>query len=161
MLDHNQIVHAVALDYIGVLNRLPDVAGLNAWVGAVESGAMTLDGVVSGMAQYLDQNTWYNVGIKAGAPSTVHGNDVVTDASIGHMYAFLLGKTPDQAGHDFWLNSGVTNAQLLQVMVKQPEFIAQWGTTATQWEHDATVGLTAQDITLQAPGSFLASLTLM
>ena len=145
MLDHSQIIDAVVRDYIGVLNRYPDAAGLDFWVSKVEDGSLTLEGVTNAFADQAWQNPHFNFG------QDVNSSTVVDSHIVSSMYLWSLGRLNDQAGEAFWAHSGVTVGQLFNILLSTPEFIKGTEIAVENWEQQ----IAASDPPPTAPGSLI------
>jgi hypothetical protein len=86
---------AVAQLYSTLLGRAPDAAGMDFWVGALQSGG-SLSGIAQAMLAAPESAVAYPAGQSAAA-------------FVSTLYSTLLGRAPDAAGLQFWL--GVLEAQ--------------------------------------------------
>ncbi|MFA8385759.1 MAG: DUF4214 domain-containing protein [Pelagibaca sp.] len=77
--------------YIAYFNRAPDAVGLNFWGTAFANGR-SLDQIAS---DFVDQ-----VETRATYPSDLSNSELVAT-----IYDNVLGRIPDQAGFDFWVNA--------------------------------------------------------
>ncbi|MCD2515334.1 DUF4347 domain-containing protein [Massilia sp. G4R7] len=153
----------VARLYLGAMDRVPDDAGLSAWLGAMKGG-MTQAEVAKGFAESAEFKTIYGALDNASFISQLYHNvldravgaselqawtksmdngasrgDVLLALSesaenIAHMdgtvtvalaYTGLLGRTPDSAGFDFWMDKiehGVSQEAVIGAFIGVPEF---------------------------------------
>lgn len=94
--------------YVDVLGKPPDQAGLAYWKQQLAAGAT--------IAQ-----------IKASFAAMPEATQPVTQQSIAGLYQMLLGHPPDTAGLQFWLDSGVTGAQLAAAIKGSAEYQQLYG----------------------------------
>src|SRR5262249_12083241 len=73
--------------YRTILNRQPDLRGLQGWVGGLESGALTEQQIAY---QFLDSPEYLSRGDKY---------------FVDHMYLALLGRAFDTQGETGWLSA--------------------------------------------------------
>jgi S-layer protein len=97
--------------YQAELGRAPDAAGLAAWVGA--EGTMSLAQIAAAIANSTESQALYGV-----------STDVNT-AFLTALYQTVLGRAPDTAGLDAWLNSGETRAQIEYAFATSAEAVAR------------------------------------
>lgn len=100
-IDPSRLVKAATLDeahfgdltelYVAYFNRAPDAYGLYYWASRLVEGLSMKDIAKSFFAQPETQ---------ASLPSSLSTQDFVTK-----VYANVLGRAPDQAGFDYWVNS--------------------------------------------------------
>ncbi len=83
--------------YIAYFNRAPDAVGLNFWGTAFANGT-TLEEIAT---FFIDQNE-----TRATYPTSLSNADFATA-----VYNNVLGRVPDQAGFDFWVNALDSGAQ--------------------------------------------------
>lgn len=86
--------------YVAYFNRAPDALGLYYWADKLAEGML-----MSEIAGYFSQSTeakeLYSDAL--GSNSAVNsGGTINISAFITDVYANVLGRTPDQAGFDFW-----------------------------------------------------------
>ncbi|MBD0270817.1 MAG: DUF4214 domain-containing protein [Acetobacteraceae bacterium] len=120
----------VTLLYGNVLGRAPDAAGLNAWVGALNAGALTRADVVLGFSDSAEFKA-------AIAPALANGiwapdPDAV---DVARIYLASLDRPPDAGGLAFWTNAldsgAATTRQLATALVDSAEFGAKYGGATT------------------------------
>lgn len=116
----------VTLLYANVLGRAPDAAGLNTWVGGLNSGALTRADAVLGFSDSAEFKA-------ATAPALANGlwapDPDAVDVARGYLAA--LDRPPDAAGLAFWTNAldsgAATTRQLAAGLVGSAEFAAKYG----------------------------------
>jgi hypothetical protein len=99
-VDPSRLIKAATLDeahfgdltelYVGYFNRAPDAYGLYYWASRLVEGMSMQDVAKSFFAQPETQ---------ASLPPSLSTQDFVTK-----VYANVLGRAPDQAGFDYWVN---------------------------------------------------------
>jgi len=102
----------VNLVYLNVLERTPDQAGLDYWVGLLDAGSLTRGEVMTGFSESAEY--------KATSASEIY----VTMTYIG-----LLRRSPDQTGFDFWvatLDSGGSGLGLIDGFLVSAEYAARF-----------------------------------
>ena len=92
VFDANDPAARVARLYEAALDRLPDQAGLNFWIGAVQGG-QPLSALASG---FLASNEFQS---RFGGAATPNA------AFVDQLYQNVLGRAGEAAGRDFWLNT--------------------------------------------------------
>jgi len=106
--------------YSNVLGRSADSSGLNAWVNAIETRAMTLGQVASAIVNSPEAAT---------SPTSILVKDsfpVLASGTMTGLYQTVLGRTPDvfgMASGTAALRNGVTVAQLTTFLVTSPEYV--------------------------------------
>jgi len=106
--------------YMGALGRLPDKNGFEWWADQIEWGDQTLPSMAAGFVNSDEfiSNTDTNEN------GTVSSTEFVT-----HMYEEVFGRSPDQAGFDFWVErlerSESTQGDVLVSMTQSNEYIDQ------------------------------------
>jgi hypothetical protein len=89
--------------YQAAFDRKPDSSGLKYWIGAMDNGG-TLDQVASG---FLASTEFTNL----------YGANPTVDQFVTKLYSNVLHRAPEQAGHDYWVNSinsgAITKTQAL------------------------------------------------
>jgi hypothetical protein len=106
--DNNKYVTRLYIDFLG---RNPDVAGSTFWVNRITSNTETAPQVGQ---DFFNSPEFHATGL------------VIVNAYIG-----LLGRDPDFAGFNFWLQqirNGQTQTALFNTFVSSPEFQASYGT---------------------------------
>jgi hypothetical protein len=89
--------------YLDVLERGPDVPGLNGWVAALDSGALSRSEVAASF--------W---------ASPEH-----RELEVDEFYQIILGRPADPAGRTFWVNallSGLGEGQVVIAFLTSPEY---------------------------------------
>lgn len=88
--------------YQAALNRLPDNSGLQYWIKQRDSG-VTLKDIALSMEKSAEYQSNY-------------GGSLSADAFVDALYINALHRSPDKAGHDYWvsqINSGFTSRENL------------------------------------------------
>ena len=88
--------------YKAAFNRTPDQGGVSFWINNLDKG-MTLKDV----AQAFVNSAEYK---------SIYGANPTADTIVGSFYGNVLGRTPDQSGLNFWINTykaGMSTADLL------------------------------------------------
>jgi hypothetical protein len=88
--------------YKAAFNRTPDQGGVSFWINNLDKG-MTLKAV----AQAFVDSAEYK---------SIYGTNPTADTIVGSFYGNVLGRTPDQSGLNFWINTykaGMSTADLL------------------------------------------------
>ena len=88
--------------YKAAFNRTPDQGGVSFWINNLDKG-MTLKTV----AQAFVDSAEYK---------SIYGTNPTADTIVGSFYGNVLGRTPDQSGLNFWINTykaGMSTADLL------------------------------------------------
>ena len=116
----------VALLYENALGRAPDAAGLDTWVGGLNSGALTRPDVALGLSDSAE--------LKARtAPALAEGLWAPDPEAVAvvRVYLAALDRPPDAGGLAFWANTldsgAVTVRQLEAALVGSAEFGAKYG----------------------------------
>lgn len=89
-LDAANFVPLVDL-YVAYLDRAPDSAGLAYWAGRLADGAS-----VASIAREF---------FHSGESRGIHGETVSSAALVDAAYAEILGREPDEAGRQYWIDS--------------------------------------------------------
>lgn len=119
----------VGLLYQNVLGRAPDMAGLDHWAGALNSGAATRQDVVLGFSDSAEFK------LKT-APGLANGLWAPDPAAVDvlRVYLAMLDRLPDAGGLAHWTNAhkggGVTTGQLETAFIGSAEFGAKYGATS-------------------------------
>jgi hypothetical protein len=120
----------VGLLYENVLGRAPDAAGLNAWVGGLNSGSLTRADVVLGFSESAEFQARTAPALASGlwAPDP----DAV---DVVRLYQATLDRLPDAGGlasSASALDTGaVTTRQLATALIDSAEFRAKYGDATT------------------------------
>ena len=118
----------VTLLYGNALGRAPDAAGLNTWIGGLDSGALTRPDVVLGLSDSAEFKARTAPALADGlwAPDP----DAV---AVERVYLAALDRPPDAGGLSFWTNAldsgAATVRQLEAALVGSAEFGAKYGAT--------------------------------
>lgn len=106
--------------YSGALGRVPDNDGFNWWLQEIREGRRDLFEMAADFIWSQEFLTFF------GAPD---GNSIDNSEFINHMYSKVFGRSPDQAGYDFWLDeleSGARSQALVLVeMTQSNEYVEQ------------------------------------
>ena len=105
-------VNPVARLYQAALARVPDASGWNYYTDAYSSGYLTSSNIAENLANSPEFMAIYGVG--AWSP--------INAAVLTAFYWNVLGRAPDLAGFDYWLNSGQSTCQVLNQFAQSPEF---------------------------------------
>jgi serralysin len=100
--------------YGATLGRTPDLGGLRAWTGAIESKAMTLDQTVDGLNGSAEFQAKYG--------------SLNNTAFVKMLYVDVLGREADARGQAAWiggLNGGMTRPQVVLGFSESTENIAR------------------------------------
>ncbi|KJB91916.1 DUF4214 domain-containing protein [Skermanella aerolata] len=100
--------------YGATLGRAPDLGGLRAWTGAVESKAMTLGQTVDGLTGSAEFQAKYGSLDKAGFVKLLYGNVLGREADAGGLAAWTGG-----------LNGGMTRSQVVLGFSESAENVAR------------------------------------
>ncbi len=117
VFDANDPAARVARLYDAALDRLPDQAGLNAWIGTVQGG-QPLSGLASGFLASDEFRARF-------------GDIGDNGAYVDRLYQNVLGRAGDAAGREAWtsaLNAGASRADVLVAFSESAESKA--GTSA-------------------------------
>ena len=100
-------VDTTTLLYQGAYNRSADGGGLDYWVSRLESGQLGVDGLAASIV---------------GSPEFIalHNGQDLTHI-VNSFYVNVLGRTADQAGLDYWVNSGQSVGNILLSIALSPE----------------------------------------
>lgn len=82
-------IHSISRLYLAALDRLPDDAGLNHWVRVSKSG-MSLEQIANGFVASDEFGGRY-------------GKNLSEAAFVTQLYANVLDRAPDSAGHNGWM----------------------------------------------------------
>jgi hypothetical protein len=125
----------IARLYSAAFNRVPDAAGLNFWEDIYSnniSAAVKSGGYYIALARTNDGSgvTIADGFIQSGEFQHLYGT--LTDGQfITQMYQNVLGRAPDTAGYNFWLNQMETNhttqAMVLVGFAESPENVTKSG----------------------------------
>ncbi len=116
----------VTLLYNNVLGRAPDSAGLNSWVGAINSGSMTRAQVLVGFSESAEfkTNTAYQL-------ATGLWDRSENAAEVARLYDTVLGRKPDAVGLSGWTSQldghALTINQVTDSFVSSSEFLSVYG----------------------------------
>lgn len=119
-----QYVNPIIALYQAAFNRIPDQAGQGFWVNQLALGNMTLPEIsksFAGSPEFLQR-----YGVDASAP--------ISAAVIESFYSQILQRTPDVSGLTYWLNSGLTVAQVLDAFGRSMEFGVITQTAIAQYQ---------------------------
>jgi hypothetical protein len=126
------IVDAVIREYQAAFNRIPDPAGVSFWTNAVAADPGALAKLNVTFANSAEFQTIY------GANATTPGQG--DNPLVSALYENVLGRTPDQAGLNFWLAQNLTAAQLLQAFSQSAEFVADTAPAILVYQNLAAAG---------------------
>jgi len=115
----------VSVIYENALGRAPDAEGLQAWTGALNSGARSRADVVVAIAESGEGQGYAAAATSAGLWTT--NADAIT---VFTAYRVELDRAPDAAGLSAWmgaLQNGMTTAQLYSAIAGSSEFQATFG----------------------------------
>jgi hypothetical protein len=107
------VVNPVIREYQAAFGTVPDQAGLAFWVQQFGTGQVSLAELSFTFAS--SQQFFNTYGVGPTAPPTA--------GLITALYQNVLERAPDQAGLNFWLNSGLNASQLLEEFAQSGEFI--------------------------------------
>jgi hypothetical protein len=120
----NLQVDPVVRLYQTAFNRLPDNAGMTAWVVPFSTGAITLQAIANGFTQSTEFTTLY--------PTSMSNAQFV-----GALYYNILQRTGEDAGIKGWVdalnNGSLTRAQVLVGFSDSAEFTAKVQTNVDQF----------------------------
>nr|WP_294523214.1 DUF4214 domain-containing protein [uncultured Rhodopila sp.] len=124
--------------YQAALGRVPDQAGLAYWVSQLDKAGP------AGSAAYTTALSKIATGITNSAEfATKWGTSTVTTvnpAFITELYVNILGRAPDTAGLSYWVNSGLTPAQVLLGFTQSAEFAKDFGAATNAFLNQAALG---------------------
>ena len=89
--------------YGATLDRAPDPGGLKGWVGGLESGALTLQQAAEGFTSSPEFQNKYG--------------SLDNDGFVDLLYDHVLGRDPDSAGFQSWLNAMVNGVSRSEVVL--------------------------------------------
>jgi hypothetical protein len=124
--------------YQSLLGRAPDQAGLDYWNKQLQSG-VSLSDIIAAMknsSEYVNHSTT-TTPTTVVTPSTNTGtalgnvNPTSNSSAISALYQSLLGRSPDQAGLDYWvkqMQSGTTLASITAAIKSSSEYQSHAGT---------------------------------
>ena len=118
--------NVVIREYQAAFGRVPDRAGLEYWVDAIAANPAMLDTLNETFANSAEFNTRY--GANAGTGANV--------GLVTALYTNAYGRSPDAAGLDYWVNSGLSGAQLLKEFANAAEFKSQVAADITAYHND-------------------------
>jgi len=124
---------SIARLYFAALNRAPDIGGLSGWENAYAndiSAATKAQGVYASLALSSDGHGTSIAGGFTQSAEFQHLYGALTDAQyVAQLYQNVLGRAPDQAGLDGWLNAlhdgGYTRDMVLVGFAESSEAIAK------------------------------------
>jgi len=99
----SDVEEEVSVLYVSYFGRAPDRAGLDFWVGQLQSGG-SIAGIANSFAQSEEAQTRF------GFLSQASGDDL--ESFLAQVYANLFNRTPDQAGLAYWRDK-VQSGELL------------------------------------------------
>jgi hypothetical protein len=99
--------------YQAVLNRIPDLEGLQFWSSELASG-YNLKSVVKAFANSPESN------------DLLEDNDTSNSDFIISLYQTILGREPDAGGLVYWSSSGLSKAELLSHFVESSEAVERF-----------------------------------
>jgi hypothetical protein len=108
-------IHSISRLYLAALDRLPDDAGLDNWMRA-SNGGMSLEEIANG---FVSSNEF----------AVRYGQNLSDAAFINQLYVNVLDRTPDQAGHNGWMQylaAGNNRAEALIGFSESAESIANY-----------------------------------
>ena len=105
------VVDPVVREYQAGLGRIPDMAGLQYWVGQFAVNPSALDAL---SVAFTNSTEFMN---DTGANATTPANT----ALVTWFYVNVLGRQPDNPGLAYWENSGLDAAQLLKAFSQSTE----------------------------------------
>ena len=111
--------------YQVVLGRVPDSGGLDFWVQVFRDMQEANPGLSYGDALVASIRDW----LTSPEFTTTYGNNPADEEFVALLYINVLGRQPDQAGFDFWVNelaNGIiTREQLVIAFSEAVEFKMQ------------------------------------
>ena len=111
--------------YQVVLGRVPDSGGLDFWVQVFRDMQEANPGLSYGDALVASIRDW----LTSPEFTTTYGNNPTDEEFVALLYINVLGRQPDQAGFDFWVNelaNGIiTREQLVIAFSEAVEFKMQ------------------------------------
>lgn len=109
------VVNPIVREYQTAFNRVPDQKGENFWVNSFGDNTTDLTQISTVFANSAEFYGLYQ------ATATTSANLRIIDG----LYTNALGRAPDAAGEQYWLNSGLDAAQLLQAFSQSAEMVAK------------------------------------
>lgn len=98
--------------YQGIFDRDPDPEGFDFWVNLIETGQVTLKSIISGFVESVEYQTRFG--------------DRSNEEFMSALYQFVLNRTPDASGFEFWmtvLNNGImTRESMAKSFTQSREF---------------------------------------
>ncbi len=116
----------VSLLYKNVLNRAADQAGLDGWIAQLQGGA-SRESIVVGFSESRENQDNSQLAESSYAATSL--NSAVYE-QIFRTYEATLGRLPDAAGYEYWVNSvagGQSLASVVDGFVNSSEFQANYG----------------------------------
>lgn len=124
-LDDDHLDYIISM-YVASFSRAPDAEGLVYW-GEEVVGLMEDDGLTFEESANIINESFYLAGTENGEA----GTDVDTEGFVTGLYNNLLGREPDQAGLNYWVNEIDTGN------VNRADFLTFFIDAAFEWEEDA------------------------
>jgi serralysin len=117
----------VTVLYENALGRAPDAAGLNTWVGGLDSGALTRPDVVLGLSESAESKA-------RTAPALADGLWAPDPAAVDvvRVYMATFDRLPDAGGLVHWTDArraGLATREMETAFVGSGEFGAKYGAT--------------------------------
>lgn len=140
--------------YQSLLGRSGDVAGVDFWTNALRSGGVSIADVVQAISRSVE---FMNRTAPVNVPGAQPGPDQITPSALNRLYENMLGRAPDAAGAQFWMDamrSGSTMDDVTRAIMGSAEYqqrntafqgaAANSGAFAAQGGSNALVDLVAQ-----------------
>lgn len=105
------IVNPVIQEYQAAFNRIADQSGQNFWINSYGSNPLAITQISVAFANTPEFFGLYQ------STATTPANLTL----LNGIYHNALGRAPDAAGEQFWLNSGLNTSQILQAFAQSAE----------------------------------------
>jgi TP901 family phage tail tape measure protein len=138
--------------YKELLGRTPDAAGFDFWMQALQNGTpfSTIIDNFKNSSEYYSHTSGQSP-VTSVTPSTQYGTTPSSSTSMAdqltNLYQQVLGRAPDAAGFNFWLQAmqnGTSLSTVASDMMKSSEY-ADHTSTRTTVMSDPYVGIAAQN----------------
>jgi uncharacterized protein (DUF1501 family) len=115
-LNNRQFVQLV---YGNVLRRNADSGGLNYWSGLLDAGTSRGEVMVG-----FSESTEFQTRTESDMTSIEH------NGPVGRLYMAYFLRRPDEAGLDYWINTGLPTAAISEQFAQSAEFKNRYGSLA-------------------------------
>lgn len=108
--------------YQSLLGRSGDAAGVDFWTNALRSGGVSIADVVQAISRSVE---FMNRTAPVNVPGAQPGPDQITPSALNRLYENMLGRAPDAAGAQFWMDamrSGSTMDDVTRAIMGSAEY---------------------------------------